>query len=59
MQYAAFHLGNEVLCVSKPKDAAVVNGQQQIYEMRLDKVHNHTHKALLLAKCWGNVPRLR
>ncbi len=51
MQYAAFHLGNEVLCVSKPKDAEVVNGQQQIYEMRLDKVYKYRYKALLLAEC--------
>lgn len=41
MQYAAFHLGNEVLCISKPKDVLAVKGQQQIYEMRLVKVYSH------------------
>lgn len=61
MQYAAFHLGNEVLCISKPKDVLAVKGQQQIYEMQLIKVYSHRCKALLPrhACCWGNVPHLR
>ena len=51
VQYAAFHMGNEVLCISKPKDPSAAPGQQQIYEMRLNKV-----SSLLLLACSRHTP---
>ena len=38
MQYVAFNLGDEVLCMSKPRAAVALQTPQDIFEMRLDRV---------------------
>ena len=41
LQYASFNLGNEVNCVSRPRDAdapVALQTMQDIYELRLNKV---------------------
>lgn len=38
LQYVAFNLGNEINVVSRPLDVGSLQGPQDIYEMRLNKV---------------------
>ena len=44
MQYVAFNLGDEVLCMSKPSAPEASQTPQDIYEMRLDRVIPLQHK---------------
>lgn len=49
MQYVAFNLGDEVLCMSKPSTPEASHTPQDIYEMRLDRVTHLQHNFLLIA----------
>ena len=39
MQYVAFNIGNEVLCMSRPSPPEASQTLQDICELRLDKVN--------------------